>query len=111
MIFFLIFIVQVLVAGIVIFILKRLLDKELIEAALEKLQGLHAPENVGDIIVRLGRSDFQAQGRFEELTRRRFPRAKLSVEEDAALKGGVIITIGDQTLDFSVASRLKGFWS
>ena len=110
-VFFFIFVVQALVAGAVIFILKRLLDKELIEAALEKFQGLNAAENTGDIAVRLGRLDLQVRARFEELARRRFSGAKFAIEEDASLKGGVIIMIGDQMLDFSVRNRLKGFWA
>ena len=109
--FFFIFCVQALVAAVVIFILKQLLDKELIEAALEKFQGLDTGKDTADIRVRLGKMDARARERFEDLARRRFPRARLTVEQDEGLKGGVIITVGSEQLDFSVANRLKGFWS
>ena len=109
--FLFLFIVQALVAAAVIFILKQLLDKELAEAALEKFQALGADKGSSAIVVRLGRLDPRIRSRFEELARRRFPRARLTVETDPALKGGVLIIIGEQTLDFSVASRLRDFWS
>ena len=110
-VFFFIFCVQVVIAGVVIFILKRLLDKELVEAALEKLQGLSAGDIAGEIVLRVNRPDFKVQGRFEDLVRRRFPAAQLIVQEDAGLKGGVVLIVAGQTLDFSITSRLKGFWS
>ena len=108
--FLCVFIVQLLIAAAVIFILKRLLDKELAEAALEKFQGLEI-KGISAIIVRLGRPDLQIRSRFEELARRRFPGARLTVETDITLKGGVLIIIGEQVLDYSVADRLRNFWS
>ena len=108
--FVIVFIVQLFIAAAVIFILKRLLDKELTEAALEKFQGLEA-NGISAITVRLGRADLQVRSRFEELARRRFPGARLTVEDDTTLKGGVIIAIGEQILDYSIADRLRNFWS
>ena len=108
--FLCVFIVQLLIAAAVIFILKRLLDKELAEAALEKFQGLEA-RDIAAISIRLGRQDLHLRSRFEELARRRFPGARLTIEDDAALKGGVLIIIGEQVLDYSVADRLRNFWS
>ena len=48
---------------------------------------------------------------FESVQKRKFSQANLNFQEDAALKGGVVIVVGDALLDFSLASRLKQFWS
>jgi len=53
--------------------------------------------------------EFQRQ--LESIRKRKFIQAKFDFQEDAGLKGGVVIAIGDVLLDFSLRSRLKHFWS
>jgi len=48
---------------------------------------------------------------FESIRQRKFVQANLNFQEDAALKGGVVITVGELLLDFSLLSRLQNFWS
>lgn len=104
--------VQLMVAGVVVVVLKHLLNKELIEAALEKLEFFKPAQGSSLIMVSLGRAmDDELGARFESLRRRRFAEFKIEFKQDKSLKGGVIVIIGNDVLDFSLNTRLKNFWS
>ena len=47
----------------------------------------------------------------ESIRKRKFVQANLDFKENADLKGGVVIALGDLLLDFSLSSRLQHFWS
>ncbi len=108
---FLVVVLQAVVAAVGLIFFKRLLDKELIEAALEKFQTWEAAKTADRIALRLHSLDPRIRDRFEELSRRRFPSAQLTFELDAGIKGGAVISAGSEELDFSMASRLRTFWS
>ena len=104
--------VQTVIAGAVIFVLKRLLDRELIEAALEKAQAVALtplPEAI--VVTSAGTLNVQASQRFQSIFKRKAPDVNIVFEQDPALQGGVVIAWGREHLDFSIASRLKNFWS
>lgn len=106
------FFVQCVFALVVIFVLKRLLDKELMRAALEKFESCKTSPEIKEIAVRSAsmiNDEFKVY--LESIRKRKFTQAKLSFQEDAALKGGVVIAVGDQLLDFSLSSRLQHIWS
>ncbi len=46
---------------------------------------------------------------FESIRQRKFPQANLDFQEDAALKGGVVIAVGDLLLDFSLSKPFAEF--
>lgn len=96
-------------AGVVIF-LKRRLEGELVEAALEKLYSV-VPAS-GQVMVRSAAPlDAQVQSRIRSLARRKSSDVNVVFQEDPDLKGGLVIEAGGQVLDFSVANRMKHFWS
>ena len=96
----------------VIFVLKRLLDKELMKAALEKFESCKTSPDINEIVVRSASSiNDEFKDHLESIRKRKFAQANLNFQEDAELKGGVVIAIGDLLLDFSLASRLQHFWS
>jgi len=107
-----IFFVQGVFAVVVVLVLKRLLDKELMKAALEKFESCKASTDIKEITV-LSASilsvEFQRQ--LESVRKRKFVQAKLNFKKDAGLKGGLAIALGDVLLDFSLGSRLQHFWS
>ena len=105
-------VLQVIVACIVIYVLGRKLDRELIEAAVEKLSVIKGSEAPGVVIV-ISCVPLQDQWRqaIEGLIKRKFTAAEVIFKQEVSVKGGVVIEMIGQTLDFSVANRLKNFWT
>jgi F0F1-type ATP synthase delta subunit len=111
-IFLVLFILQCLFAAGVVLVLKKHLDRELIEAALEKLEACRISQEVKEIVVRSagGVSD-DIKAHLESIRQRKFNQVHLNIQEDRTLKGGMVIAAGDLLLDFSLASRLQHLWS
>lgn len=105
-------IVQLAIAGIVIFVLKRLLDRELEKAALEKLASFKTMGTVDNVIVYYASSlPLRVEEEIRALVKRKFTDSKIIFEKLSDLKGGLMIKIVDEVLDFSLSSRLENFWS
>jgi len=103
---------QCVLVGIVIFVLKRLLDKELVQAALEGFESCKAPSDIKEIdVFSASRISDELKSHLESVRQCRFVQANLNFKENADLRGGLIIALGDIVLDFSLASRLENFWS
>ena len=103
--------VQVAIAGAVIFVLKRLLDRELVQAALERLHAVAVAAGTGDVVVKhCGVLSSQVQGQIQSIVRSKSPQAKVIFQEDAALRGGLAVQLPGEFIDFSLAARLKNFW-
>jgi len=111
-IFLMLFLGQCVFAGIVILVLKKSLEKELIKAALEEFESCKISSEIKEIAVysAAGIND-EFKIHFEAIRKRKFSQANFNFKENAALKGGVVIAIGDLLLDFSLTSRLEHFWS
>jgi len=103
---------QIIFAVIVIVVLKKLLEKELIHAALEKFETSKVTEEIKVItITSASVINDELKGYFQTIQKRRMPQAVLNFELNPSLKGGVVITEGDVVLDFSLSNRLENFWS
>ncbi|MEI7998228.1 MAG: hypothetical protein WCH62_01805 [Candidatus Omnitrophota bacterium] len=110
--FLILIIVQLVIAGVVIFFLKNLLDRELEKVAIEKLASLKSTEAVDCVIVYYANSiSFRAAEEIKSLTSRKFINGKIVFERLQTLKGGLIIKVANEILDFSLSSRLESFWS
>ena len=81
-------------------------------AALEKFESCKISPEIKEITVRLasGVTD-EFKSYLESVRKRKMPQASLDFQEDASLKGGVVIVMGELILDFSLSSRLQNFWS
>lgn len=103
--------VQLVIAAIVVVVLKGKLDKELIDAAIEQLVVLNGSDAQGSVRV-VSSAVLQVSWRrhIEAAIKRKFPAVDVEFQEDVALKGGVVIKLPGQTLDFSLADRLKKIW-
>ncbi len=100
--------VQLLIAGVVIFVLKRLLDRELMLTALEKLDSL---EPVKEITVKYaGHLSDAIRSKIQSILRRKTEGIKVIFIESSELKGGLVIEAEGVVFDFSLAGRLKNFW-
>ncbi len=110
--FFIVILVQAVVAAVVIYVLKRQLDRELVEAALEKLQGFHWEGITGDIVIKSQPSlKPQSQAHAQAIVHRKLPQARIVFVTDSSIWGGIVIELSGQTLDFSLVNRLKNFWT
>ena len=106
------FLGQCVFAVVVILVLKKFLDKELMRAALEKFESCKASSDITAITVRFASTlSDEFKSHLESVRKRKMPQANLNFQEDASLKGGVVIAVGDLILDFSLLSRLQHFWS
>jgi len=106
------FLGQCVFAVVVIFVLKKILDKELAGAALEKFESCKTSPDIKEIVVRSASSlGDEFKNRLESVRKRKFVQANLNFQQDSALKGGVVIIVGDLLLDFSLSNRLRHFWS
>ncbi len=101
---------QVVMAALVLFLMKKLLERELLGVALEQIAG--APLEHGVIVnevvvVAAGRFSGDDEFRLRGVIRDRFPQARVLIGRDASLGGGLIIRMGDHVLDHSLWTRLK----
>jgi F0F1-type ATP synthase delta subunit len=103
-------IVQCIIAAVVIFVLKHLLDRELMDAAMEKLQASDFFPAGAVTITSASSLDAQTQSRIQALLRRKGD-VKIVFAKDPGIQGGLIIACADKTIDFSVANRLKNIFS
>lgn len=98
----LLFFTQCVITMIVIFALKRLWDKELICAALEEFETCVPSPDIKSINVRTACAISEAfKSEIESIRRRKFVQAGLNIQVDPGLKGGIVITVGGLSLDFS----------
>ena len=110
--FVIIIILQLIIAGIVVFILKNFLNRELEKAAVEKVMSLRANEDVKAINIYYAQSlPINVAEEFKVLIQNKFVNSKIEFEQLQDLKGGLIIKVGEEILDFSLSSRLENFWS
>ena len=102
-------VMQSVIAAVVILVLKHLLDKELIEAALEKLQAASGGLS-GQVKVKSAKDlNSQIQHRIQSLLRGK--ETKVIFELDPSLKGGLRIEFSaGNPIDCSMAGRLKNLW-
>lgn len=102
--------VQAIVAGIVLLVLKGRLHRELVDAALEKLQASAIPSGADIRVVSAKALDAAAQERVTAMVARKAPQAGIVFDADPSLKGGIMFEYGDNRIDFSVSGRLKTAW-
>jgi F0F1-type ATP synthase delta subunit len=89
---------------IAVFVLKKFWDKELIREALEQFAACPASPEVKEISVRSSsRISEEFKNRIESIHQRKYVQASLNIQEDPSLKGGIIITVGGLSLDYSLS--------
>ena len=104
---------QIIVAGVVLFVLRALLERELVLYAIERFEGYRsgAEDCVKDVTVLVGCSLSQAlEARLKSVIKAKFPLAACSVMVSKDIGGGVVARIDGEILDLSVASRVRSLW-
>lgn len=113
---FLIFVVsQVVAISIIVMILKRILDGNLINLAIQLLESW--PLNLkksfdassGKLVVTTHKKIEEAhrQRILKALTKNMAGKAEVDFQVDAKILGGMIIRFGDDTADYSLIDRLR----
>ena len=108
-----IILLQLIAASIVVFVLKLILEHELLVYALEHLEGFKpaAGEGVKEVTVLVGRAlSDKMTARFNSVIKSKFPQAGTSIIVSKEIGGGVVAQIDGKVLDFSLAGRLKHLW-
>ncbi|MFA5059945.1 MAG: F0F1 ATP synthase subunit delta [Candidatus Omnitrophota bacterium] len=105
--------IQVVVIAFIIFALKKILDRQLIEFAVHKVELTPAEElgaGLKEVII------ITADGKFQELSQKKILHAiskklnrvvALNIQQDKTIRGGAIIKVNKTVIDCSLTSRLK----
>ena len=105
-----ILVLQVVVAVLVVFLLKKFLEHELFMCALEKIanapleQGAEVDEVV---VVSAGKLTGDEEFRLRTIIKGRFPGAEITVGKDRSLGGGLVVRAGGHVYDFSLWTRMR----
>ena len=107
-----VFILQIIVGTIVVFVLKKVLDHQLVELAIKTFKYVKLePDDLklGSILVK---SPFKVsqktQNQILELAEKNFGRPmSIVIKKDRSLKGGMIIYLNSLIIDYSLVGRLK----
>jgi F0F1-type ATP synthase delta subunit len=106
-----ILILQLIVAVAVIFVLKKLLDKELKQAALEHAIVFRPSEAALKVeritIVSAVKLALDYRAKLLAILKEKCPQASIDFLENAALRGGLVVEIGEEVWDHSLETRLK----
>jgi F0F1-type ATP synthase delta subunit len=110
-IIFLILGLQVVLALIVIAVLKKLLDRELVESALEQFEVFKYQGDLSRIkkIAVVGHKEIrpEIQTRFKNIAARRFKDIPIDFSTDMTLKGGVKVLMAEAQIDCTLSDRLQ----
>lgn len=102
---------QMAVIAVIVMVLWRFLEKELLAEALRTLNTRTAGKNVKEIVIVSARDLASPdKNRLQQLLARLFPEAATTLAVDRALKAGLIIKVGNDVLDYCLLTRLKHLW-
>jgi hypothetical protein len=110
-IIFLTFGLQIVLALIVIAVLKKLLDRELFESALEQFEVFKFQGDLSLVkkIMVVGHKEIgpDMRTRFKNIAARRFKDVSIDFSTDTTLKGGVKVLIAGAEIDCTLSDRLR----
>jgi F0F1-type ATP synthase delta subunit len=104
-----ILVLQAAVAALVLFLLKKFLDRELFIGALEKIAAFPADQgaDLDEVVVVSARKlSGDDEFRLRAILKGRFPGAVITVGENRSLWGGVVVRAGRHIFDFSLGTRI-----
>ena len=107
-IFWAIFALQFLIACIIFAFLKKILDEDLIELAVEKLKNSQLNPALNEVvIISYKRMKDATKSRIEREIKLKRDKLSVRFSESKELKGGVVIQMGENIIDCSLLTRLK----
>ncbi len=107
-----VFFFQIIIISVVVFILKKILEKQLVDIAIQKLDTMPLNEFDSDsskvVVVSYGHLKGSLKNKITQIVTRKINKsASVIVQRDSRLWGGVIIKWNKGTIDLSLISRLK----
>jgi F0F1-type ATP synthase delta subunit len=108
-----IILLQLIVAVVVLFVLKAVLERELWFLALERLEAFEVPagESVREVNVLVGCAlSGDRESRLAGLLKAKFPDVQSSIIISREIGGGVVVQINGKVLDCSLTGRLQHLW-
>ena len=103
--------VQLATMGIIIFLLKKNLDRELICCALEHFAVLQ-PFPSSEITIESYKPLVEpVKMQLKAIASRKFSQSTIDFQVNPSLKGGVVIRLSGTAIDCSLAGRLKNLWA
>jgi F0F1-type ATP synthase delta subunit len=110
-IFVKVIILQAIAVVIVVYVLKRLLDKELRSTTLEQAIGFQPSEEARRTekisVIAAGQLSAEFRAQLAAAFREKCPRAEVEFLENPALRGGLVVEIAGEVWDHSLTTRLK----
>jgi F0F1-type ATP synthase delta subunit len=102
---------QVVIAGVVVIFLKQRLDRELEKAAIEKIMSLKNNSEVKAVNIYSAKNlPTNIAQELGSIAKNKFSNARVAFEILEPIKGGLMIKVDEEVLDFSLSSRLENFW-
>jgi len=103
---------QIVVGAVVVFILKKVLDHQLVELAIKTFKNAKLePDDLklGSILASSpGSVSKKIQDRVSQVAEKKFGRPmSIVIKKDKNLKGGLIIYLNSSIIDYSLVGRLK----
>ncbi len=93
-----------------LFLLKKILDRELFICVLEKIADFPADQGADldeVVVVSAGGLSVDDESRLRAVLKGRFPRAAIMVGRNRSLWGGVVVRAGQHIFDFSLGTRIR----
>ena len=107
-IFWVIFALQFLIACIIFAFLKKILNEDLIELAVEKLKNSQLNPGLNEVvIISYKQMKGSTKNRIEREIKSKRDNLLVQFSELKELKGGVVIQMGEHIIDCSLLTRLK----
>ena len=104
------FLLQAMVAVVVLVVLWSLLEKELVLLAIERLIHLDPGEarDEREVTILAAKAiPFKLENRLRAVVKDRFPKAQITVIINKEILGGVVVQAGKILIDSSLANKLK----
>ncbi len=103
---------QILVAAGVIFVLKKILDHQLVELAIKKFQNTTLKQEdqklTGILVLSSSRIKPFLYQRLVNEAQKKFNRpVEIVTKRDKSLRGGLMIKLNSATIDFTLVGRLR----
>jgi F0F1-type ATP synthase delta subunit len=111
-IFLQVFFLQLLLAGVVVYVLKEILHRQLIDLAIKRFQNISITTEdqklTGIIVVSPRKINCGVRERLRVAVSKKFGRPMEIISKiDKRLRGGLVIKLNSLTIDFSLMGRLK----
>ncbi len=110
---FKIILLQLIAASVVVFVLKLILEHELLVYALEHIEGYKFAdgEDVKEVTVIVAHPLADKMlSRVTAVFKTKFPDAQVSIIVSRDIGGGLVTELSGKVLDYSLAGRLKHLW-